>query len=134
MALKAYDAARLDVVAAKTNDSLLKIAEIMLERNVGSVLIEDKEGKIIGIITKNDLLRHRIKGRDWENTKAEVVMSSPVASCNMTDSLEDVKDIFLETPYSRLAVKDDEGKVVGVLKKKIVDRLIRVSLAKKFFR
>jgi len=88
--------------------------------------------RVVGIIMKNDLLRRIIAGKSLEKIKAGDEMSHPVASCNKTDTIEDALKKFRD--YSRLAVKDEEGKVVGVVKKKIAERFAQVSLTYEFHR
>jgi CBS domain-containing protein len=102
----------------------------MLKHNVGSVLVEDSQREIVGIVTKNDILRQMIAGKNLKTTQAGDIMSYPVASCNRTDTLEEALRKFGN--YSRLVVKAEDGKVVGVAKKKIVERFANVSLAYDF--
>lgn len=126
--LKVLDIARKDLVICKTSDDLLSVANAMLSRNVGSVLVE-RGREIAGIVTKNDLLRAYLSGRPWKDTAAESVMSYPVASCNGNDAIDEALDKFQNTHYSRLAVRNETGKIVAVVKRKIVERFVRVSAA-----
>ena len=115
-------------MACRPWDSLLSVADAMLRRNVGSVLVESG-GDIVGIVTKNDLLRANISGRSWNNTTAESVMSHPVATCNADDTINQALDQFQNANYSRLPVRDRTGKIVAVVKRKIMERFMRVSTA-----
>lgn len=126
--LSALDIARKDLVVCKTSDNLLSVANAMVSRNVGSVLVDDGHD-IVGIITKNDLLRAYLSGKSWKDTAALSVMSHPVATCNAEDTIDAALEKFQNTHYSRLAVKDKTGKIVAVVKRKIVERFIRVSAA-----
>ena len=128
MSLNVLDIARKDLVVCKTSDDLLSVANLMLSRNVGSVLVESGHD-VVGIVTKNDLLRACISGRSWKETPAKVVMSHPVATCNDDDTIDEALHKFQNTHYSRLAVKDKTGKIVAVVKKKIVERFLRVYAA-----
>ena len=121
--------ARHNLITCNPEDSLLDVAKLMLKHNVGSVLVNEK-GKIVGIITKNDLLRQIVAGKNLEKTRAGEVMSHPVASCNKTDTIEEALKKFQN--YSRLAVKDENGNIVGIVKKKIAERFAQVSLAYDF--
>jgi len=128
LTLNVLEIARKDLVICKTSDTLLLVANAMLSRNVGSVLVESGDD-IVGIVTKNDLLRANLSGRLWKETTAESVMSHPVAICNADDTVDEALDKFQNTHYSRLAVRDKTGRIVAVVKRKIVERFARVSTA-----
>jgi len=128
MTLNVLEIARKDLVLCKKSDSLMCVANAMLSRNVGSVLVENVSG-IVGIVTKNDLLRAYLSGKSWKETSAERVMSHPVATCDAQDTINQALEKFQNTHYSRLAVKDNTGKIVAVVKRKIVERFVRVSTA-----
>lgn len=128
MSLNVLEIARKDLVICNPSDKLASLASVMVKRNVGSVLIE-KSNEIVGIVTKNDLIRAFLSGRSWEHTDADGVMSQPVATCNAEDTINEALDKFQNTHYSRLAVRDKTGKIVGVMKRKIVERFVRVSTA-----
>jgi len=124
--LKVVELARKDLVLCSASDSLLLVANLMLDRNVGSVLVESGHD-VVGIVTKNDLLRAYLSGRSWKETTAAVLMSHPVATCDADDTIDEALHKFQNTRYSRLAVKDKTGKIVGVAKRKIVERFLLVS-------
>ena len=128
MSLNVLDIARKDLVVCKTSDDLLSVANLMLSRNVGSVLVESGHG-VVGIVTKSDLLRAYISGKSWKETTVDVVMSHPVATCNDDDTIDEALHKFQNTHYSRLAVKDKTGKIVAVVRRKIVERFLLVSAA-----
>ena len=131
--LKVVEIARKGLVLCRTSDNLLLVANLMLDRNVGSVLVESGHD-VVGIVTKNDLLRGYLSGRSWKETTADVVMSHPVATCNDDDTIDEALHKFQNTHYSRLAVKDKTGKIVAVVKKKIVERFLRVYAAQDIVR
>lgn len=124
--LKVVEIARKDLVLCRTSDCLLLVANLMLDRNVGSVLVESGHD-VVGIVTKNDLLRTYLSGRSWKETTADVVMSHPVATCDADDTIDGALHKFQNTRYSRLAVKGRTGKIVGVAKRKVVERFLLVS-------
>lgn len=126
MNLKVLEIARKDLVVCRTSDSLLLVANLMLDRNVGSVLVESGHD-VVGIVTKNNLLRANLSGRSWKETTADAVMSHPVATCDADDTIDEALHKFQNTRYSRLAVKDKTGKIVGVAKRKIAERFLLVS-------
>ena len=125
MEFTASSVMRAKLVTCNVNDKLKDVAKKMLDEKVGSVLIE-QEDVISGIIIDRDILREVVAGKDFETTLAGEVMSTPLDCCNADDSLEKCKELFDATKHSRLVVKQ-EGKVVGVLLRKFVERFQSVS-------
>jgi len=113
------------LVTCDANSNLRKVSQKIIDKDVGSVLIKQEE-EIVGIITEKDLLRAVLRHRDFETTEAKEIMSSPLDCCEAEDSLERCMDLLRKTNRSRLVVKQ-EGKVVGVMSKKIVERFLRMS-------
>ena len=105
--------------------NLRKIAQKIIDEDVGSVLIKQEE-KMTGIITEKDLLRAVLRHKDFETTQAREVMSYPLECCEAEDSLEKCMEIFKKTNRSRLVVKR-EGIVVGVMRRKILERFLNTA-------
>jgi len=113
------------LIICDSTSNLKKVAQKIIDEDVGSVLIKQEE-EIVGIITEKDLLRAVLRNKDFNQTQAQEIMSSPLDCCEAEDSLEKSIEIFEKTKRSRLVVKR-EGKVVGVMRKKIVERFLNVS-------
>ena len=105
--------------------NLRKISQKIIDEDVGSVLIKQEE-EMKGIITEKDLLRAVLKNKDFETTQASEVMSSPLDCCSAEDSLEKCMELFEKTKRSRLVVKR-EGKIVGVMRRKILERFLNTA-------
>ena len=119
---------RSKTVTCPATSNLTKIAQKIIDEDAGSVLISDTE-KIVGIITEKDLLRAVLKHKDFETTQAQDVMTSPLDCCDAEDSLEKCMELFEKTGRTRLVVMK-EGKSVGVIRKKILERFL--STAKRY--
>ena len=113
------------LVICDSTSKLREVAKKIIDEDVGSILIKKSEN-IIGIITEKDLLRATLRNMDFGETQAAEVMSSHLDCCEAEDSLEKCMEIFEETKRTRLVVKQ-EGKVVGIMRKKIVERFLNVS-------
>ena len=116
---------RPKLVVCNDTENLQAVAKKMFDEKVGSVLIKHKE-VIVGIIIDRDILKAIVDGKDFTTVPAAEIMSSPLDCCEADDSLEDCKKLFDKTHHSRLVVKK-EGKVVGVLLRKFVERFLTVS-------
>ena len=113
------------LVTCDSTSKLKEVAKKIIDEDVGSVLIKQGEN-IVAIITEKDLLRAALRNKDFDETQAAEIMSSPLDCCEAEDSLEKCMELFEETKRTRLVVKE-EGKVVGVMRRKIVERFLNVS-------
>ena len=93
----------------------LEIARHMDSRDVGSVIVVH-ERRPVGIVTDRDLvLRVVLKGLDPARTRAEQVMTRPVATISHAASIAEAAARMRESHVRRLPVVDDAGELVAVL-------------------
>jgi len=105
---------RKNIVVINAEENIRKVAEIMKQKQVGSVLIE-KENKIIGIITERDILYKVVaEGKDVNKTKAFEVMSYPLITINKNAKVKEALEKFKQYNIRRLPVKDD-GNIIGII-------------------
>jgi signal-transduction protein with cAMP-binding, CBS, and nucleotidyltransferase domain len=111
-----------DILAAKESRllsidadvSVLEAARVMIDANVGSMLVT-VDGQITGIITERDYLRRVVlqeKG-DRETTVGEI-MTSPLIVVTPDTSVDECMSIITERRIRHLPVAD-EGDVVGLI-------------------
>jgi CBS domain-containing protein len=67
-----------DVLQIEVDASVFEAVKLMVEANVGSLLVTER-GEITGIITERDYLRRvTVEGRSDKETSVREVMSSPL--------------------------------------------------------
>ncbi len=124
-----HDIARHNLVTCKITDDVPTVTKKMIDAEVGSIFVEDLRGKIIGLITDGQVFR-LVADRENPNRKtAEDIMITPIQEVDKDASIKDAWQIFQKTGYKRLAVTH-EGKIVGVLSRKILQRFMRYTRAK----
>jgi CBS domain-containing protein len=101
------------VVTAPPERSVREIAEMMRERNVGSVvLIEDQ--RPVGFLTDRDLAVSVLAdGRDLGDHAADHA-SSPVITANAEMQVEEAAELMVRHAVRRLVIVDDE-RLTGIL-------------------
>jgi len=88
----------------------------MHARNVGTLIVLDREQHPIGLITDRDLMvRVLAEGRDGATTPVADVMTSTVRTVRDNCSVELALEIMRQGPYRRLPVVDDQNKLIGVI-------------------
>jgi CBS domain-containing protein len=97
-------------------DAVISAIELMVERDVGSVLVVDRAGRLVGIFTERDLLRHYLEAQSkFLYLTVDRVMTSPVVTVPPTATLDVALDLMAKKNVRHLPVVDKEGKVVGYL-------------------
>ncbi len=106
-------------VTVKPDASVKEIARIMGSNGIGSVIVVNDKGDIVGIVTERDLIKRVLApGLDPEKTKASDIMTSKVVKTYSTDKLSDAVYRMKDYGIGHLPVIDIESKrLVGVLSK-----------------
>lgn len=103
-----------DVIVTTPDATVLEAARLMAEDDVGSIIVREGE-EVVGIFTERDLL-HRVVAvkKDPETVLIREVMSTPVASCRLEDTVEHCARVFAESKIRHLAVIED-GVLLGLI-------------------
>jgi CBS domain-containing protein len=102
-----------DVVTITQGRSLREAARLMLQHNIGGLPVVDEEGRLVGIITKTDIVRayaERLRGK----YKASDFMYSDVPKAAPSHSVSYVIDLLYSHPSRRVLVVDS-GEIVGII-------------------
>src|SRR5215218_10128191 len=102
-----------EVVTAAPDRTVREIAELMRERNVGSVVIVSGDGPI-GFVTDRDLALSVIAdGRDFGDHVADHA-SSPVITAEPSMDVEEGAELMVRHGIRRLVVVDG-GRLTGIV-------------------
>jgi PAS domain S-box-containing protein len=106
-----------DVVYALPTATVLEIARMMDERNIGSIVIVDGQEplKPVGIITERDILQFQALELNLDQLLAEAVMSSPLFCLQPTDSLWTAQQVMQTKNIRRLVITNALGELAGIL-------------------
>ncbi len=124
----AYEIMTSPVYAIQPGRTIKAAAQAMLKRNIGSLLVLDKNGKLQGIITRTDLVRAYAE-RYYGCYKVADFMTDKVPTVHVTHSLYYVIDLMRETGLGK-AVVVEGNKPIGVITKVDVAFLNIPSLIK----
>lgn len=129
----AIDVARKKVITCDPDEGLPSLAKKMVDHWISSILVIEK-GKPVGIVTDGIIFRLIAQKRNPLNIIAKEVMVSPVHTIHANTTLRETEAQFLKTKVNRLAIVDDEGKLVGIVSKKDVNRYAAYSLAERMLK
>lgn len=129
--VRVKDVARRNVVTCRPDKSIPMVSKMMLDNWVGSVVVLENE-KPVGIVTDGIIFKLIAEGKNPTILLARDIMVMPVHTVHENKNALDISDDeFLKSKVNRLVVVNDEGKLVGVLSRKTVDRLTKYSVAKR---
>ncbi len=117
------------VVYCYSDDTVPQVAKLMRDEWTDSVFVKDDKGNVVGIITDGIIWDLVAREKDPREYKAKDVMYKPFISVDAKDpiySIEEFRDLLDQSKVKRVAVKK-EGKIVGVVRKKFLERFKRYS-------
>jgi len=103
-----------EVVVAPPDATATEAAELMAQAGVGSVIVKAGH-EILGIFTERDLLVKVVaKRKNPDEATLDKLMSRPVKTCRLSDSIDACIATLAAEHIRHLAVVED-GSLIGVL-------------------
>ena len=100
----------------RPDTSLQEVARMMVERDCGEVPVLDEAGKPVGVVTDRDIACRAVaQGKGPQETKAQDVMSSPVATITPEASVEDCCKTMEQNQVRRVPVVNESGRCCGMV-------------------
>jgi CBS domain-containing protein len=116
--------ARMPVPTVNSCEHVSKIAELMANHNIGSVVIT-RDMEPVGIVTEKDLVRKIIcANRNAAEVVAQEIMTSPLITISSGRTIDEALKIMQDNAVRRLIVLKGE-RIVGLLTER---RLLRAKL------
>lgn len=119
-----------EVKTAMENQSIRSVAKIMTDNKIGSVVIVNNSDTSdpVGIITERDIVR--IVGAEQVLTlqmPVRDVMSKPVVTMGLTNSIKDALQQMELKDIRRLPVVNKEKKIIGIVTEKDIFRALMTN-------
>jgi CBS domain-containing protein len=112
-----------NLLTVDVSDPLDRVYRIMRDHPVHHVPVLER-GKLVGIISSSDLLRHRAVSGDSnrtfepsfaDETTAREVMETSLVTVRPRDPLLKAAQLLIKESFSSIMVVDDFGELVGIL-------------------
>jgi CBS domain-containing protein len=148
MALKAADIMTRDVVTARPDDSVAKVAKLLTDREISAVPVCDEQGRVLGMLSEGDLMRpfgkeNALRRAWWLNILAEGtdlapsfvdyirvdsrrardLMVTPVVTAPEDTNVSEIADLMARHRIKRVPIVR-EGRLVGVVSRADVVRAL----------
>ena len=102
------------VLKIDADASVLEAVELMVEENVGSLVVTDS-GDVTGIVTERDYLRRvALEGRPDAETSVREIMSSPLIVVTPETAIAECMALMTNKRIRHLPVVD-AGEVAGII-------------------
>ena len=104
-----------EVSTIELDDTLQTAAQRMRDLDIGALPVT-VDGALVGMVTDRDItIRAVAEGLDVRDTLVSDVMTADVQSCSPIDSVDAVLKQMGDAQLRRLAVLDDDHKIVGIV-------------------
>lgn len=104
-----------DVVTAAGGDTLAEVVDLLATRRIGAVVIVEKGGKVIGILSERDVVREvASRGAAALDQPARACMTHDVVSCDEGDTIDRVMNVMTQGRFRHLPVVA-HGKLAGII-------------------
>lgn len=105
------------VITIYPEASISQAAILMLENGIHNVPVV-KNGNIVGIVTRTDLVRYVAEHSEKMNTKVPSLMTEDVIFVHRHHTINHVIEEMNKNEIARVIVKGDDGKPVGFISRK----------------
>ena len=112
---KTRDLMEVPPVLIPADATVDEAASIMWERNIGSVIVVDEAGKMIGIVTERDMLFAITKGLTGKSVPVSSITSKTNLTATPTQSIATSVETMRKGGVRHLPVIDKTGTPVGMI-------------------
>jgi len=122
--IKIADVMTPNVITCRPGDTVVDAARKMAQYNIGSVVVVDEKGVIVGILTEGDIVRRVVaRGLDPSKTLVGDVMTRNPVTIFSDASLAAAADLMKRKGIGHLPVVDNDGRLVGMITRTDIVRI-----------
>jgi predicted transcriptional regulator len=130
--MKPFDCAKHWIAVLGPDSTLKKAAKMFRDECMGSILIKDDDGNPMGLLTDNVVYDCIAEGIDLSGKRVSDIKLENLVMLPKDAELEDIMAAFKKSPSGRIAMTDREGTIVGILKRKNLERFSMLRIAKNY--
>ncbi|MBP1912876.1 CBS domain-containing protein [Thermococcus stetteri] len=101
------------LIGVKPDDTIKRAGEVMVEFDIGSLVVVDEEGNVVGFLTKGDIIRRMVIPGLPNTTPVKEIMTKDLITVPSTAPLGEVLDLLSKKGIKHILVEEG-GKIVGI--------------------
>lgn len=101
------------LIGVKPEDTVRRAGEVMVEFDIGSLVVVDEKGNVVGFLTKGDIIRRMVIPGLPNTTPVKEIMTKDLVTVPSTAPLGEVLDLLSKKGIKHILV-EEEGKIVGI--------------------
>ncbi|BAD85225.1 hypothetical protein, conserved, containing CBS domains [Thermococcus kodakarensis KOD1] len=101
------------LIGVKPDDTVKRAGEVMVEFDIGSLVVVDENGDVVGFLTKGDIIRRMVIPGLPNTTPVKEIMTKDLVTVPSTAPLGEVLDLLSKKGIKHVLV-EEEGKIVGI--------------------
>lgn len=102
------------LITIAPEQSIKEAVALFARHNIGAVVVLDESGKLVGIVSERDVVRHLNQQNDLLSQPVQSVMTTKVITCLPQDDLMSVAHIMTERRFRHLPIVE-EGTLLGMI-------------------
>lgn len=123
--IRAEDIMSFPPVIARADTLIEDVAKLMYDNNVGSVMIVDNAGVIVGIMTERDLIYAVANGKVGKGLPVHMIMTENPITVEPDVPIDETLRIMREKNIRHLPVVDSNKKPVGMISlRDVIDAVV----------
>jgi CBS domain-containing protein len=104
------------VYSIRPEDSVFEALSVLVDKNVGALVVLGNHDKVLGIFSERDYARRVIlKGRASKETRISEIMTENPFTVMEHDSIQDCMVKMTDKHIRHLPVTDDQQRLVGMI-------------------
>ncbi|UPK67708.1 CBS domain-containing protein [Chitinophaga filiformis] len=104
------------VYSIQPNDTVFDALSVLVNKNVGALVVLSENDKVVGIFSERDYARRVIlKGRASKETLISEIMTENPFTVSEDDSIQDCMVKMTDKHIRHLPVTDDQQRLVGMI-------------------
>ncbi|MDV3104462.1 CBS domain-containing protein [Thermococcus waiotapuensis] len=101
------------LIGVKPDDTVKRASEVMAEFDIGSLVVVDDSGNVVGFLTKGDIIKRLVIPGLPNTTPVKEVMTKDLVTVPSTATLREVLDVLSKKGIKHVLIEEG-GKIVGI--------------------
>ncbi len=118
-----------ELITFTTDTPINDVIHTLLKHRITGAPVLDNKGNVVGLIDDKDCLKVLFSSAYYNHPVGKETctdyMSNVMRAVSVDSDLMDAANIFVTSPFKRLLVKDNNGKLVGMISRRDVLRAVK---------